>query len=254
LFKFANMIPSTITLISLSIAFVCEATDNPSVLAYRELNAKLAQSYEKSISPKLGVNEPIDIDITLYVLDYEICSKEKELLLDIYFRQKWIDERLVFNSDIQSDIVIIGGQEMVDKIWIPDTFFSSVSSIKHVKYPTTNTFVKISPTGEVFMSQRFQSTVRCLRSSNEPKTMKCSLVIESYGHKVSEIHYKWAKGQDSIGIRESQVIDTNDYKFTEYKANEKHIQLSSGNYSSLEAEFNFAKSGRKNQRSMHFGF
>ncbi len=72
-------------------------------------------------------------------------------MLDIYFRQKWIDERLVSNSDI----VIIGGQEMVDKIWIPDTFFSSVSSIKHVKYPTTNTFVKISPTGEVFMSQRF---------------------------------------------------------------------------------------------------
>ncbi len=44
----------------------------------------------------------------------------------------------------------------------------------------------------------------------------------------SEIHYKWAKGQDSIGIQVSQVIDTNDYKFTEYKANEKHIQLSSG--------------------------
>ncbi len=72
-------------------------------------------------------------------------------MIDVYFRQKWIDERLVSNNDI----VIIGGQEMVDKIWIPDTFFSSVSSIKHVKYPTTNTFVKISPTGEVFMSQRF---------------------------------------------------------------------------------------------------
>jgi hypothetical protein len=248
LFKFANMILSTITLISLSIAFFCEATDNPSVLAYRELNAKLAQSYEKSISPKLGANEPIDVDITLYVLDYEICSKEKELLIDIYFRQKWIDERLVSNSGID----IVSGQEIADKIWIPDTFFPSVSSIKHFKYPTTNTFVKISPTGEVLMSQRFQSTVRCLRSSEEHKVLKCSLAIESYGHKSSDIHYKWAKGQDSIGIEVSQ--DTDDYKFTEYKAKEKTQQLPSGNYSNLEAEFSFAKIGRKNQRSMHFGF
>jgi hypothetical protein len=118
------------------------------------------------------VNEPINVNITLYVLDYEICSKEKvfysllfqffkkfyllfiqELLIDMYFRQKWIDERFLSDSGID----IIGGQEIVDKIWIPDTFFSSVSSIKHVKYPTTNTFVKISPTGEVLMSQRFVS-------------------------------------------------------------------------------------------------
>jgi hypothetical protein len=118
------------------------------------------------------VNEPVDVDITLYVLDYEICSKEKvfysllfqffeklylffiqELLIDMYFRQKWIDQRFLSDSGID----ITGGQEIVDKIWIPDTFFSSVSSIKHFKYPTTNTFVKISPTGEVLMSQRFVS-------------------------------------------------------------------------------------------------
>ncbi len=72
-------------------------------------------------------------------------------MIDIYFLQKWIDERLVSNSIID----IMGGQEIVDKIWIPDTFFPSVSSINDVKYPTTNTFVKISPTGDVFMSQRF---------------------------------------------------------------------------------------------------
>ncbi len=72
-------------------------------------------------------------------------------MIDIYFRQKWIDERLVSNSGID----IVSGQEIADKIWIPDTFFPSVSSIKHFKYPTTNTFVKISPTGEVLMSQRF---------------------------------------------------------------------------------------------------
>ncbi len=71
----------------------------------------------------------------------------------MYFRQKWIDQRFLSDSGID----ITGGQEIVDKIWIPDTFFSSVSSIKHFKYPTTNTFVKISPTGEVLMSQRFVS-------------------------------------------------------------------------------------------------
>jgi hypothetical protein len=34
------------------------------------------------------------------------------------------------------------------------------------------------------------------------------------GHNSSEIHYKWVKGHNSIGIQESRDIDTNDYRFT----------------------------------------
>ena len=72
--------------------------------------------------------------------------------MDLYFRQKWSDKRL-YSSDIE--VPVVGGKWLFDKIWTPDTFFSTVSTINSLKYPTPNVFVKIDSNGTVFCSQRF---------------------------------------------------------------------------------------------------
>ena len=47
--------------------------------------------------------------------------------LDIYFRQIWVDPRLKsekYAPDAAlNDTKLVGGVEMADKIWKPDTFF-----------------------------------------------------------------------------------------------------------------------------------
>jgi len=244
---------STIVAI-LSVTFVCVSTDeNPSVLAFKELNKKLSESYDKSISPKLGEETPLDVGITLHVMDIGFCSKDKELSIDMYFRQSWNDRRLELS---ESAINVTGGQDLADKLYVPDTFFHSVSAVKSIKYPTPNIFAKVSPNGDILLSQRLQATIRCLKletnSSKDSRTYNCPLVIESYGHTSSDILYKWARGNhDSIGVTESK--DQSDFKLLEYKAVVKTIQLASGNYSTLEAQFSVHNTNGRNYGA-HFGF
>ena len=90
------------------------------------------------------------VSIKLF-FDQTIYTLIKELSIDMYFRQIWTDQRLQFSD---YGINVAGGQSLVDKIWTPDTFFSSVSTIRPVKYPAPNVFVKISPTGDILFTQR----------------------------------------------------------------------------------------------------
>jgi len=238
----------------LSVTLVCVSTDeNPSVLAFKQLNKKLSESYDKSISPKLGEETPLDVGITLYVMDFGFCSKDKELSIDMYFRQSWNDPRLELS---ESAINVTGGQDLADKLYIPDTFFHSVSSIKSMKYPTPNIFARVSPNGDILLSQRYQATIRCLKLetnlSKDSRIYNCPLVIESYGHSSVDILYKWAKGNND-SIKMIELKDQRDFEILEAKAVVKTTQLRIGNYSSLEAQFAVRNTNVRNHAG-HFGF
>ena len=69
----------------------------------------------------------------------------------MYFRQKWTDSRLA-NPSAQE--VVIGGQSLKDSIWTPDTFSATAESVRTLKDPKPNVFVKVEPNGSVLYSER----------------------------------------------------------------------------------------------------
>lgn len=218
---------------------VCESSDNAKLNAYKQFYEKLNNKslYEKLFSPKLGESEAVEVGLTLHALKLDVCTKNKELNLDIYFRQKWTDKRLANDN---SPFDIIGKQELVDKIWIPDTFFSSSSSVKVNKYPTPNIFVKITPKGEVLLSHRYQTAVNCIFPTElYEKEVNCTLDVESYAFTANDIVYKWDKGVNSISV--SSQVPTDEYTFKGFEGKEKREILSTGNYARLQAEFYFLK-------------
>jgi len=221
---------------------ICESSDNPKLKAYKQFYDKLYDKsvYEKLFSPKLGESAAVEVGVTMHAIKLDLCSKNKELNVDIYFRQMWTDERLANGSPFD----IIGKQELADRIWIPDTFFSSSSSTKLTKYPTPNIFVRISPKGEVFLSQRFQTAVNCIFPTEMYESdVNCTLDVESYVYSAKDIVYKWAKGINSISVTAPQPND--EYSFKGYDPKENQVTLSTGNYSRLLAEFYFIKNDVK---------
>ena len=76
----------------------------------------------------------------------------------MYFRQHWRDKRLQFmNSSVETEELVIS-QDMLDKIWWPDTFFANAKHAKFHTATTKNAFLRIKPTGE--MTQSLRSVVR----------------------------------------------------------------------------------------------
>ena len=73
--------------------------------------------------------------------------------MDFYFRQFWKDLRLGFValSGVESLSV---GSELAKKIWVPDTFFANEKSAYFHEATTSNSFLRISATGDVSRSIR----------------------------------------------------------------------------------------------------
>lgn len=75
----------------------------------------------------------------------------QEYTMDMFFRQTWVDERLKFEGPTE---ILRLNNRMVDKIWIPDTFFrNSKKSISH-NMTTPNKLFRIMQNGTVLYTMR----------------------------------------------------------------------------------------------------
>ena len=70
--------------------------------------------------------------------------------MTIYLRQTWEDPRLRFNGVNQ----IVAQGDILDKIWIPDTYFNSEKQSNFHEVTTKNFFLIFLPNGTVFFSIR----------------------------------------------------------------------------------------------------
>lgn len=81
----------------------------------------------------------------------------QEYTMDMFFRQMWVDERLKFDGPTE---ILRLNNRMVDKIWIPDTFFhNSKKSISH-NMTTPNKLFRIMKNGTVFYTMRWSFIVQ----------------------------------------------------------------------------------------------
>jgi len=76
----------------------------------------------------------------------------QDFTLDFYFRQHWYDERLRFN-DSNDELCI--SNEMLSRIWWPDTFFANAKSARFHTATTKNAFLRIKPSGLILQSLRY---------------------------------------------------------------------------------------------------
>jgi gamma-aminobutyric acid receptor subunit beta len=83
----------------------------------------------------------------------------QDFTIDFYFRQHWHDERLMFNEP-EDELCI--SNEMLNKIWWPDTFFANAKQERFHETTTKNAFLRISPSGWITQSLRYDITFsRC---------------------------------------------------------------------------------------------
>ena len=70
--------------------------------------------------------------------------------MTIYLRQTWEDPRLRFNGVNQ----IVAQGDILDKIWIPDTYFNSEKKSSFHEVTKKNYVLIFLPNGTVFFSIR----------------------------------------------------------------------------------------------------
>lgn len=165
----------------------------------------------------------------------------QDFTTDFYFRQAWHDSRLSFKPLPGINELVVGA-EVAEKIWVPDTFFANEKSAYFHIATTRNTFLRIGSNGAIFRSIRLTVTASCPMDLQyfPMDSQLCSIDIESYGYSMSDIRYTWRKGNKSVALADSLSLPQ--FKVVGHRQLQKVIELSTGNYSRLVAQIQFARS------------
>ena len=73
--------------------------------------------------------------------------------MTMYFRQFWKDPRLSFERKPGLERLVLGKNHL--HIWTPDTFFVNEKDARVHDQLNPNEFVRISHTGEILVSKRY---------------------------------------------------------------------------------------------------
>ena len=185
---------------------------------------KLLENYDRRMRPDTG-GPAVTVRVSVYVLnipEIKFGQHGMEMTVEMYFRQFWQDNRLKRNNPGK----ILGERDIVDKIWVPDTFFVNEHSSL-----AKEQFLRIYEEGDVLWSQRMQVTFTAYGDyTNFPFDSQIfPLEFESFKYNAKDLSYGWRNGDRSVQM--SPDSSFTDLSIAGHVQRESVLSLSIGNYS-----------------------
>ncbi|KAL4843623.1 hypothetical protein H8958_017818 [Nasalis larvatus] len=126
--------------------------------------------------------------------------QSQEYTIDVFFRQKWKDERLKFKGPMN---ILRLNNLMASKIWTPDTFFhNGKKSVAH-NMTMPNKLLRIQDDGTLLYTMRLTVQAECpMHLEDFPMDAhSCPLKFGSYAYTTSEVTYIWTyNASDSVQV------------------------------------------------------
>uniref|UniRef100_A0A672F2V6 Gamma-aminobutyric acid (GABA) A receptor, subunit alpha 4 n=1 Tax=Salarias fasciatus TaxID=181472 RepID=A0A672F2V6_SALFA len=123
-----------------------------------------------------------------------------EYTMDVFFRQTWVDRRLMYEGPIE---ILRLNNLMVTKVWTPDTFFrNGKRSVAH-NMTAPNKLFRIMKNGTILYTMRLTISAECpMKLVDFPMDgHACPLKFGSYAYPKTEMIYTWTKGpQHSVEV------------------------------------------------------
>ncbi|CAH1777619.1 unnamed protein product [Owenia fusiformis] len=218
-----------------------EYSDKNTANVSRSLD-NLLKGYDKRLRPFYKQRgKPAMIGITMFVSAISSISEiDMSYTVDFYFRQFWTDPRLAFELDVDELCI---SNDMIEKIWRPDTFFANAKTSSFHDITNKNAFFRIKPSGDILLSLRLTVVAACNMDLRffPMDTQLCTLEIESFGYKTVDIMYEWLDGPiNSMGMSKAMALPQ--FTIYGYRLVERLEVLSTGNYSRLALEMLFVRS------------
>ena len=169
----------------------------------------LIANYDNSLAPHYGRNEKTKVYSDLQINGFGPVSVEGlEFGLNMFFRVRWFDDRLVFTKDrlgktlggdrLGSDDHVeqlILSSKATEDIWTPDTYFHNTKSAYQHKITVPNSLLRINENGWIIQSMRLTVNGMCnMKLSTFPfDSHTCNLTFGSFSYLKDELDYSWTE-------------------------------------------------------------
>jgi hypothetical protein len=176
--------------------------------------------YDKYHKPNPGTN--LDVSVNMFIDTIQgISESTMTYEITLFFRQFWIDPRLAWGkldngtTLKRADDTYNVAADMVDLIWVPDSFFiDEIDSRRHT-IMTKNVFLEIHEDGHILLSERLSLKLKCpMHLRYYPFDLQiCPIRIESYAFRDSQLKMQW-HNTSQIQINEDIALPT--FRLTEF--------------------------------------
>ena len=166
----------------------------------RQIKPHKLQYYSNFIDNnfRLCLGDPLYLDIEIRLASFDSISEvNMDYTLTLYLNQYWRDDRLIFGNQTE-EITLTG--EIIDKSWLPDTFFPNDKSAYLHDVTEKNKMIRLNGNGEILYGMRFTSTLACMMDLRRYPLdrQNCTVEIESYGYTQADVIMRWKNGRESI--------------------------------------------------------
>ncbi|XP_045690223.1 gamma-aminobutyric acid receptor subunit alpha-2 isoform X2 [Phyllostomus hastatus] len=133
-----------------------EAKNN--ITIFTRILDRLLDGYDNRLRPGLG-DSITEVFTNIYVTSFgPVSDTDMEYTIDVFFRQKWKDERLKFKGPMN---ILRLNNLMASKIWTPDTFFhNGKKSVAH-NMTMPNKLLRIQDDGTLLYTMRLTVQAEC---------------------------------------------------------------------------------------------
>nr|XP_034303129.1 glycine receptor subunit alpha-3 [Crassostrea gigas]XP_034303130.1 glycine receptor subunit alpha-3 [Crassostrea gigas] len=155
----------------------------------RILNSSI---YDPLIAPNYDDDFPTNVSIQIVIKNIHSLNEiSMDYSMDIIFRQKWEDRRLKFEHFKATSLEL--DHKMIEKIWVPDSFFPQEKRAKIHDVTVPNRLLHIYKNGTVVYSMRVEMTLSCeMKLQNYPLDRQlCPMKIESYSYSKENVDFRW---------------------------------------------------------------
>uniref|UniRef100_F6YG13 Uncharacterized protein n=1 Tax=Ciona intestinalis TaxID=7719 RepID=F6YG13_CIOIN len=202
-------------------------------------------NYDNRIRP--GLEEgPTKVYSYFFVTGFGPASEQDmDYTLDMFFRQRWRDERLAFKHMNKNITELKLNNNMVQRLWTPDSFFrNGKKSIAH-NITVPNRLLRIDPNGNILYTMRLTIKARCpmILIDFPMDVHTCHLVYGSYGYTKDQMQFLWytENGRKPAVDVPSSSSRLNQFKLINYTWTTNIINTISGEYSVLETKFHLKR-------------
>ncbi|CAF0842138.1 unnamed protein product [Adineta steineri] len=194
----------------------------------------LLKEYDIRLRPSFG-SEPLFLDIEIRLASFDSISEvNMDYTLTLYLNQYWRDERLIFGNTSE-EITLTG--EIIDKFWLPDTFFPNDKSAYLHDVTEKNKMIRLSGNGDILYGMRFTSTLACMMDLRRYPLdrQNCTVEVESYGYTQADVNMRWKSGRASI--LDLDKVQLSQFTIMGYDTISYSIYLATGTYQRLSLSF-----------------
>ncbi|CAF0784992.1 unnamed protein product [Adineta steineri] len=194
----------------------------------------LLKEYDIRLRPSFG-NEPLLLDIEIRLASFDSISEvNMDYTLTLYLNQYWRDDRLIFGNKTE-EMTLTG--EIIDKFWLPDTFFPNDKSAYLHDVTEKNKMIRLSGNGDILYGMRFTTTLACMMDLRRYPLdrQNCTVEVESYGYTQADVIMRWKNGRASI--LDLDKVHLPQFTITGFDTISYGIYLATGVYQRLSLSF-----------------